>query len=81
MKKVKLFVSVLAAVVGIGGAYAMSRPAGQVGASPIFNWYDVNDSFQFTGTLNAGLAICNGFGSYCMKGTSPGLTVRVYHNE
>jgi len=81
MKKIKLFVSVLAAISGIGGAYATNRFADRVDDPRLFNWYDVNNSFLFTGTLNQGLAICNGFGSYCMKGTTPGFTVTVYHNQ
>lgn len=77
----KLFFSVLAAIIGIGGAYATSHSSGSARVGTIFNWYTVNGQFVFTGTVSAAMfMVCPLTGNcVCMKGTAGAKRITFFH--
>lgn len=79
MKKVKVVFAVLAAIAGIGGAYATTSASSSV-VGTVYNWYTEQGGFLFRGTIHAGTAICahTGTGEVCLRGTSPQGNVTVF---
>lgn len=71
MKRTKLIFAVLAAVLGIGGAYA-SQPKVQTSADQV-RWHTVNGSFVVTAyTATAQLRCVGGHDKKCLIGTIAG---------
>lgn len=68
MKKIKLVLITFAAIIGVGGAYAVEvNPARKAGT--IFNWYTYGGTFQVTGTYEQVKSICSGGIDFCLRGT------------
>lgn len=76
MKKIQVAFAALAAVAGIGGAYATTHASSTV-VGTVFNWYNAS-GFVFSGTIKAGTAVCHGGGNFCLRGTAPGQVVTLF---
>lgn len=70
MKKIWIAATVLAAMVGIGGAYASHQHSHRKNESQIYNWYTNGGTFQFTGTFEEAVNVCPGGFAVCLRGTA-----------
>jgi len=72
MKKLQVAFAALAAVAGIGGAYATTHASSSTTAGTVYNWYTKAGGYVFSGTLAQATVRCNGVGTICLRGTAPG---------
>ncbi|NLR68899.1 hypothetical protein HGH92_31650 [Chitinophaga varians] len=77
MKKFKAVVTALAAIAGIGGAYAAMHKEGEFGFRQTYNWYDP-DGNLLTAHATVGVAMeisdCHGATNItCLRGTHTDL--------
>ncbi|QJB37306.1 hypothetical protein HF324_05350 [Chitinophaga oryzae] len=72
MKKLQVAFAALAAVAGVGGAYASTHSNDAARTGTIFNWYTVNGQYRLTGTTaTARFQSCKLPGTViCLKGTA-----------
>lgn len=80
MKKLQVAFAALAAVAGIGGAYASTHSNDVARVGTVFNWYTVNGQYRLTGTtVTARLKSCPVSGAkVCLKGTAPSKTATLF---
>lgn len=69
MNKIKIAFASLAAIAGIGGAYAATGHLDSR-AGTIFNWYTAGGTFQVSGTTVQLSGVCTGGASFCLRGTA-----------
>ncbi|WP_343746380.1 hypothetical protein [Chitinophaga sp.] len=76
MKKIKLSVSIVGALLGITGAYATTRHTSAKYSGPMYNWYLSNGELAFSATIEVAKSMClAGFATVCLRGTAEAIQI------